>query len=262
MGGSFFMLAVLGFLRLLELRRHSLSAESPAMRQDFVSLCPSGFPLPSAGKPAAVSRILPGPRPRSRGGTSVQWRLPAKFPAASARLLASILPSAQFRKNNPPSRFPRVPLVRARPAPAVSGHAPALLASSPPRPSVLFQRKAPRADSTLRARFESPRFHASSPAAAQSQTAPAAFARACARRGAWTGFPHRAPSKFARPIRAPLPRATRSVSPGATASSPVFLPVCRARSKGWSPVRAAPPPRHRSNSNALPLPAPALSARV
>src|SRR5579859_225442 len=89
------MRPVLGFLRLLGLRKHSLSAESPATRQDFVSLCPSGVPLPSAGRLAALSRILPAPRPRIPGGTSIRWRLPAKFPAAATRLRASILRSAR-----------------------------------------------------------------------------------------------------------------------------------------------------------------------
>ena len=76
------------------------------MRQDFVSACSSISPLPPAAKLAAASLILPDPHPRNPGGTSTRSCLPAKSRAAAKRLHASTRPSAQCRKNNPPSAIP------------------------------------------------------------------------------------------------------------------------------------------------------------
>src|SRR5580704_4382907 len=219
------------FLRLLGQRKHSLSAESPAMRQDFVFRCSLICPIPSAAKPAAASPILPNPRPNIPGGTSTPSCPAAEFRAAEKLLRASTPRSAQYRKNDPPRRFRPVPLVLVRPAPGVSGRAPALLAASPRCLFASRQRKAPLANSILRAKFAPPQFHAFSPAATQSQTSPATSAHAGARQDASAQFLRRAPSGSARPILAPLRRAARFAAPASTTDSRVCPRTRHGRSK-------------------------------
>src|SRR5258708_34395789 len=113
---------------------HSLSGVSPATRQDFGSPCRSGFPPQSAASLATASPISPIPRPQIRDDTPAPWCPRASSSANASLLLASFLPSAQSRKNNPLSRSPFGPLARAHPSPAISIRAPALLVSSPRKP--------------------------------------------------------------------------------------------------------------------------------
>src|SRR5882672_9922989 len=189
------------------LRSHSLSGESLAMRQDFELLYPSGSPAPPAANPGAASPFSSAPRPRILDGTSIPSCLPANSSGISSSLPASILPSAQSRKNNPPPQFLCAPPVRARPEPKASTLSPARPASLPPRFSVFFRTPAPSANSIPPAQFESPRSSAASPAAAQFQIIPAACERACARRDASAQCPRRALSESARPTPSPLPSA-------------------------------------------------------
>src|SRR6266404_5591576 len=183
------------------LRSHSLSGESLAMRQDFELLYPSGSPAPPAANPAAASPFSSAPRPRILDGTSIPSCLPANSSGISSSLPASILPSAQSRKNSPPPQFLRAPPVRARLEPKASTPLPARPASSPPRFSVFSRTLAPSANSIPPAQFESPQSSAASPAAAQFQIIPATCARACARRDASAQSPRRALLD----LRVPLP---------------------------------------------------------
>src|SRR5258708_26907245 len=123
---------------------HSLSGVSPATRQDFGPPCRSGFPLPSAARLANASPISPILRLQIRDDTPAPWCPRANSSANASLLLASFLPSAQSRKNNPLSRSPFGPLARAHPSPAISIRAPALLVSSPRKPGAPCLWLAPR----------------------------------------------------------------------------------------------------------------------
>src|SRR6266481_7368543 len=202
------------------LRSHSLSGESPAMRQDFELPCPSGSPAPSAANPAAAAPFFSAPRPRIPDGTSIPSCLPANSSGISSSLPASIPPSGQSRKNNPPPQFLRARPVRAHPEPAVSTPSLARPASSPPRCAVFFRRPAPSANSIPPAQFESPQSSAASPAAAQFQIIPAAYERVCARRDVSAQSPRPALSESARPTRSPLRSPLARVSLVSETDSP------------------------------------------
>src|ERR1700737_3600103 len=91
-------------------RSHSLSGVSPAMRQDFVSPCRSGFPPLFAANPAGASPSFVALRPHSPGDTSIRSALPASS-AAGVRLLPwSVHLSVRSHKNSPQSTLPRAPL--------------------------------------------------------------------------------------------------------------------------------------------------------
>src|ERR1700674_4352607 len=72
-------------------RSHSLSGESPGMRQDFVFPGRSEFPLPFPANPAAALMWRAAPHPHDPGGTSVRSCLPANS-AGDALLLLSSAP--------------------------------------------------------------------------------------------------------------------------------------------------------------------------
>src|SRR6266852_7667150 len=205
------------------LRTHSLSGESLAMRQDFELLYPSGSPAPPAANPGAASPSASAPRPRIPDGTSIPSCLPANSSGISSSLPASIPPSAQSRKNNPPPQFLRAPPVRVRPDLKASTPLPARPASSQPRFAVFFRTPAPSASSIPPAQFESPRSSAASPTAAQFQIIPAACARACAHRDASAQSRRRALSQSARPTRFLLPAAPVPSVRAAAINSPARL---------------------------------------
>src|SRR6266436_13693 len=218
------------------------------MRQDFESPCSSGSPAPSAANLAAASPFSSAPRPRIPGGTLTPLCLPASSLGTSLRLPVSILPSAQSRKNNPPSQFPPSRPVRVHPGPVASTPSPARPASSPHRCAALLRTPAPCASWTPPAQFESPRWSAASPAPALFQIVPAACARACAHRDASARFPRLALSESARPTRSPPRSAPARVSLVSETDAPARRRTPRCHPAGSSPLHGPLSVRHRSSS--------------
>src|SRR3984893_4528328 len=174
-------------------RSHSLSGESPGMRQDFVFPGPSESPLPFPANPAAASTSRADPHPHSPDGTSVPSSLPANSAASERFLLLSAPQFARSHKNNPRLKSLRPLPSPARPAPAALIPALASLASTRPKAATRHPLKAPYANLKLRATREWLQSRSASPAAAQSQIIQAACARACDHPGASPPLQRRAP---------------------------------------------------------------------